>query len=97
MQLGMVVGQVVATAKEPALNGFTFLLIEDVSDADLGSGSAAVYIAIDLIGAGDGEVVLVTTGSAARVSQAARLAPIDRAVVAIADTVVRRGEITYSK
>ena len=95
MRLGTVVGQVVSTAKEPGLAGFTLLLIEDVDGPPAEAGS--VYVAIDLVGAGDGEVVLVATGSAARVSLAAGQAPVDSAVVAIADTVIRRGEITYSK
>jgi microcompartment protein CcmK/EutM len=95
MRLGTVVGQVVSSAKEPTLAGFTLLLIEDMASPAEGGGS--VYVAIDLVGAGDGEVVLVTTGSAARVSQAAGQAPVDCAVVAIADTVIRRGDITYSK
>ena len=95
MRLGTVVGQVVSTAKDPALAGFTLLLIEDVDGPAAHAGS--VYVAIDLVGAGNGEVVLVSTGSGARVSQAAGQAPVDCAVVAIADTVIRRGEITYSK
>ncbi|TFD49639.1 ethanolamine utilization protein EutN [Cryobacterium frigoriphilum] len=95
MRLGTVVGQVVSTAKEPGLSGFTLLLIEDLDGPPAEAGS--VYVAIDLVGAGDGEVVLVATGSGARVSQAAGQASVDSAVVAIADTVIRRGEITYSK
>lgn len=95
MRLGTVVGQVVSTAKDPALAGFTLLLIEDVAGPASHAGS--VYVAIDLVGAGDGEVVLVATGSGARISQAAGQAPVDCAVVAIADTVIRNGDITYSK
>ncbi|MCU1424956.1 MAG: Ethanolamine utilization protein EutN/carboxysome structural protein Ccml [Microbacteriaceae bacterium] len=94
MRLGTVVGQVVSTAKDSGLAGFTLLLIEDLTDSDMPS---PVYVAIDLVGAGDGEVVLVSMGSAARVNQAAGRAPVDCAVVAIADTVIRRGDITYSK
>jgi microcompartment protein CcmK/EutM len=95
MRLGTVVGQVVSTAKEPSLGGLTLLLIEDLDGPAADAGS--LYVAVDLVGAGDGEVVLVATGSAARVSQAAGQAPVDCAVVAIADTVIRHGAITYSK
>jgi ethanolamine utilization protein EutN len=56
----------------------------------------AVYVAVDLVGAGTGEVVLVACGGAARVAAGAST-PTDRAVVAIVDTVLRAGAVTYQK
>ena len=92
MQLATVLGQVVSTVKEPGLARFTLLLLQDTEPDPAG----AVYVAVDLVGAGVGEVVLVAAGGAARVA-AGPEAPTDRAVVAIADTVVRSGSVTYSK
>ncbi|GEL16546.1 EutN/CcmL family microcompartment protein [Pseudonocardia asaccharolytica] len=96
MQLAKVLGQVVSTAKEPGLARFTLLLVQDASGADPERTSGAAYVAVDLVGAGVGEVVLVTTGGAARVAAGADT-PTDRAVVAIADTVVRSGSVAYQK
>ncbi|HVL84882.1 MAG TPA: EutN/CcmL family microcompartment protein [Pseudonocardia sp.] len=96
MQLAKVLGQVVSTVKEPGLDRFTLLLVQEASGADPERTSGAAYVAVDLVGAGVGEVVLVATGGAARVAAGAD-APTDRAVVAIADTVVRSGSVAYRK
>ena len=96
MQLAKVLGQVVSTVKDPGLARFTLLLVQDAGGADPERTSGSTYVAVDLVGAGVGEIVLVATGGAARVAAGAE-APTDRAVVAIADTVVRAGSVTYSK
>jgi ethanolamine utilization protein EutN len=96
MQLATVLGQVVSTIKGPGLDRFTLLLVQDVSGADLEGVDGAAYVAVDLVGAGVGEVVLVVSGSAARVA-AGTDAPTDRTVVAIADSVIRAGTVTYRK
>lgn len=103
MRLAKVVGQVVATVKEPGLDGFKILLVEDLDAKDaheMSEGSpfdAEAYPAIDVVGAGEGEVVLVTAGSAARVPSASERTATDAAVVAIVDTVIVRGEVTFKK
>jgi ethanolamine utilization protein EutN len=99
MRLAKVVGQVVSTVKEPGLDGFKILLVEDldVADPDRDPFDAEAYPAIDVVGAGEGEVVLVTAGSAARVPSAAGRTATDAAVVAIVDSVIVRGEVTFKK
>ena len=104
MRLAKVVGQVVSTVKEPGLDGFKILLVEDLDVADpdqLFPGrdrfDAEAYPAIDVVGAGEGEVVLVTVGSAARVPSASERTATDAAVVAIVDSVIVRGEVTFKK
>jgi ethanolamine utilization protein EutN len=87
MQLGRVVGQVVATVRSPGFQNVSLLLVQDITEDD---EAGATCVAVDLIGAGEGDVVLMTTGSAARVA-AGDATPTDRAVVAIADSVVRHG------
>ncbi|WP_040831218.1 EutN/CcmL family microcompartment protein [Nocardia jiangxiensis] len=94
MRLARVVGQVVSTAKVSELAGTTILLLEPLENT---GSDDSICAAVDLIGAGIDEVVLVTTGSAARVSDEAAEFPIDAAIVAIADTVVVHGTVTYSK
>jgi ethanolamine utilization protein EutN len=96
VQLAKVLGQVVATVKEPGLERFTLLLLQDATGADPDRPTGPAYVAVDLVGAGTGELVLVAGGGAARVAAGAD-APTDRAVVAIADSVIRAGTVTYRK
>ena len=96
MRLAIVLGQVVATVKEPGLDRFSLLLVRDWADEDPDLSTGPAYVAVDLVGAGVGEVVLVAAGGAARVA-AGEQAPTDRAVVAIADTVIRDGAVRYRK
>lgn len=95
VQLAEVLGQVVATVKQGGLDRFTLLVLQDVA-APQGPVPAGSYVAVDLVGAGVGELVLVTSGSAARVAAGAD-APVDRAVVAIVDTVTERGALVHGK
>jgi ethanolamine utilization protein EutN len=97
MRLAKVVGQVVATVKEDGLSSFTLLMLQDATGATPARTSGPVYVAIDLVGAGEGELVLVVSGSGARVCAESKAAPVDSAVVAIADSVIRNGDVTYRK
>lgn len=108
MQLARVRGNVVASIKAAGLASHKLLLLEPVSAAapqeqadGSGASSAAsdtsVYVAIDLTGAGVGEIVLVALGSAARVDRDGQAAPTDAAVVAIVDCVQFDGQTTFQK
>src|SRR5690625_4247715 len=68
MQLAKVLGQVVSTVKDSGLDSFKLLLVQDATGAGSSRTSGPVYVAVDLIGAGESELVLVTKGSAARVA-----------------------------
>ncbi|MFT4234386.1 MAG: EutN/CcmL family microcompartment protein [Microbacterium sp.] len=92
MRLGRVIGQVVSTAKDSSLASFTLLIIEPML-----TGGDESFVAVDLVGAGRGEVVLCTHGSGARAVSATEHAAIDCAAVAIADSVITSGEVVYSK
>lgn len=95
MRLGKVVGQVVSTAKDQSLSGFTMLIIEPYPSP--APTSVEAFVAVDLVGAGADEIVLCTFGSGARAAASTTHAIIDAAVVAIADTVIRDGRLDYSK
>ena len=71
MLLGRVVGTVVASRKEPTLEGLKFLVIKqiDVDESETG----AYVVAADGVGAGVGEVVMFATGSSARQTVATRI------------------------
>ena len=85
MQLARVTGTITATAKSAQLVGEK-MLICDVTDAH-GAIIEAACIAIDTVGAGVGDQVLVVRGSAARMALQANVAPVDAAVIAIVDTI----------
>ena len=97
MQLARVVGQVVSTVKEAGLDGFKILLVSDIDASDPDGDAGTPYLAVDLVGAGEDEIVLVAQGGAARIAEASRHTPTDRAVVAIVDDVVVGGSVTFKK
>lgn len=82
MLVGKVVGSVVSTRKSEKLVGNKFMIVELAPHM---SSSEGQIIAIDNIGAGIGEVVLVATGSAARIGSDMQDSPIDAAIVGIID------------
>jgi len=84
MQLGKVVGNVVATRKEPTLDGLKFMLVRAVDSQGQETGS--FLVAADAVGVGPGEYVLVASGSSARQTQATNNRPVDAVIMAIVDT-----------
>jgi ethanolamine utilization protein EutN len=87
MILAKVIGNVVATRKEEGLVGFKILLVQSV-DPDTEAVNGAPFVAVDTLGAGMKDLVLVVTGGGARVfSDMHREAPLDAAIVGIVDTV----------
>lgn len=80
MIVGKVVGSIVSTRKCENLVGNKFMIIEPLAEM-VSCGSQ--FVAIDNIGAGIGETVLVATGSAARVGM--ENSPVDAAIVGIVD------------
>ena len=80
MLVGKVVGSIVSTRKTESLVGNKFMIVEPVS-----SMSKDRLVAIDNIGAGIGEYVLVAVGSAARIGTGSENAPVDSAIVGIVD------------
>lgn len=82
MLIGKVVGSVVSTRKNEKLVGSKFMIVE----ACAGTGDTKRIVAVDDVGAGIGESVLVATGSAARIGCCRDNAPIDAAIVGIIDS-----------
>lgn len=87
MDLARVQGQVVSTVKHPGLTGFTLLLLTPVDASGTEVDGAGTFVAIDLVGAGTGEVVLITRGGGARVPTNSASTPTDASAVAIVDSV----------
>ena len=82
MIVGKVVGSVVSTRKNDNLVGNKFMIVEPVRSM---KGDVGTFVAIDNIGAGIGEYVLVACGSAARIGCDMDSAPVDAAIVGIID------------
>jgi len=93
--LGRVAGTLVASRKEPSMEGLKFLVVRylDVENEDTGS----FVVAADAVGAGVGEVVMVATGSSARQTEATRDRPCDAVIMAIVDTWEVGGEDKFNK
>lgn len=84
MVVGKVVGSVVATRKNERLLGNKFMIIEPLKKMQ----ASGRIVAIDNVGAGIGEIVLVATGSAARIGCKMEEAPVDAAIVGIIDNSI---------
>jgi microcompartment protein CcmK/EutM len=93
--LGRVAGTLVASRKEPSMEGLKFLVVRHLDEENRDTGSFVV--AADAVGAGVGEVVMVATGSSARQTLATRDRPCDAVIMAIVDTWEVGGEERYRK
>jgi microcompartment protein CcmK/EutM len=83
MLLGRVIGTVWATRKDEQLVGMKFQIVREL-DMELNPMKGFV-VAVDSVGAGVGEVVLVATGSSGRQTEITRNKPVDAVIMAIVD------------
>lgn len=99
MFLAEVIGQVVSTKKDDAMVGRKLLLlrpklVDDKNPSRFKDGSNTI-VAIDTVGAGEGELVMFCQGSSARNAQGLKAVPVDAAIVAIIDRVEVQGNNLY--
>ncbi len=85
MILARVSGTVVATRKDPRLEGKKLLLLRPVSPE--GKPEAGYVVAVDTVGAGSREMVIAVSGSSARMAEGCKDRPVDTVIVGIVDTV----------
>ena len=95
MLLAKVVGTLVATRKDPKLDGLKFMLLRQVNPESLVEGGYVV--ANDAVGCGVGESVLYASGSSARQTEVTKDRPCDAVVMAIVDTWEIGGETRFEK
>jgi microcompartment protein CcmK/EutM len=95
MNLVRIVGTLVATHKDPKLQGSKLLIGKEIR-LD-GSMTETYHVSIDTVGAGMGEVVLVVRGSSARMTDFTKDKPVDSAIVAVIDEIEVAGEIVWRK
>ncbi len=85
MILARVVGSVVATRKDPRLEGSKLLVLRQISPE--GKDEAGYVVAVDTVSAGFRETVLAVSGSSARMAEGCKDKPVDTAIIGIVDTV----------
>jgi ethanolamine utilization protein EutN len=85
MTLGRVVGTVVATRKDPRLEGHKLLVVQPVSPE--GKPESGYVIAIDTVSAGFRELVFTVSGSSARMADGCKDKPVDCVIVGIVDQI----------
>ncbi|MEG0050792.1 MAG: EutN/CcmL family microcompartment protein [Terrisporobacter sp.] len=85
MDIGRVVGNVWATRKDEKLNGQKFLVVKLLKSKN--TYKEGFLVAADNTGAGNGDLVLITKGSAARESIERKCVPVDATIVGIVDTL----------
>jgi ethanolamine utilization protein EutN len=94
--LARVMGSVVATRKEPELEGLKLLLLQPADAKGVARGGALV-VAVDAVGAGAGDLVLCCSGSSARQTEVTQNRPVDATVMAIIDQVEEAGALAYQR
>jgi microcompartment protein CcmK/EutM len=85
MILARIVGTVVATRKDPRLEGKKLLIVKPVSPE--GHDEAGYLVAVDTVNAGFRETVLMVSGSSARNAEGCKDRPVDAAIIGIVDSV----------
>ena len=95
MTLGLVTGNVTATQKDPKLREKKLLLVRETELT--GKIKGPYQVAVDAVGAGEGDLVVVVTGSSARMTADTNDRPGDAVVIAIVEIVEREGKTLYKK
>ncbi len=85
MIIGRIIGNVVATRKDPRLEGQKLLLVRPINLR--GEDESGCIVALDTVGAGYRERVLVVSGSSARMAEGLKDKPVDAAIIGIIDTM----------
>ena len=85
MLLGRIIGTVVATRKDPRLEGKKLLICRPIDPN--GNDEKGYIVAVDTVHGGVNDHVLVVQGSSARMASGCKDTPVDAAIVGIVDQV----------
>ena len=101
MFVALVTGSVVATQKTESMTGHKMLVVEpyrlDEKTRDRLVSTGRTFIAVDTLGAGEGQFVLVTQGSSARLTPETKSLPIDAVIIGLVDTIRIEGKEIFKK
>ncbi|WP_024286212.1 EutN/CcmL family microcompartment protein [Cellulomonas sp. KRMCY2] len=95
MRIARVIGSAVATVKAPSLVGHKLLVVREADERNEVTGPA--FVAVDVVGAGSGELVLLAEGSGARETSTTTDQPVDAIIVGILDSLEVDGTVTFRK
>ena len=96
MRIARVIGHVIATVRSQNMQMDKLCLVEFINQH--GEGSGSIHIALDQLGAGESEWVMVVAGSSARAAYGSeRTSPVDLCVVGIIDEVSTNNQCCYGK
>jgi len=101
MFIAKVTGSLVSTQKVAAMTGYKLLIVEpfriEPKDRTSIVTTGRTFVAVDMMGAGIGDYVLLTQGSSARMTPETKSLPIDAVVVGIVDSVNVENNTVYSR
>jgi len=95
MMIARVVGSAVATIKDEKLHGLKLLVVQEATLHNELVGKP--FVAVDAVGAGVGELVILAQGSSARQTDITKNRPVDAVIMGILDELEVGGELTYKK
>jgi ethanolamine utilization protein EutN/carbon dioxide concentrating mechanism protein CcmL len=96
MQLARVEGTVVSTNKAEKLKGLKLLIVTPI-DLEAFEEKGGMVVALDAVGAGEGEVVMCVGGSSSRQTNITEGKPVDQSIIAIIDSVDIDGARVFEK
>lgn len=96
MQIARVIGSVVSTSKSDRLTGLKLLVVRPI-ELDTMEEKGSPLVAIDAVGAGEGEVVLLCAGSSSRMTELTKDKPADCTITAIIDSIDIAGQRVFDK
>lgn len=94
MIVAKIIGHVVSTTKDHRLNGKKLLVVQPVELESMDMDGKPL-VAVDTVGAGQGEIVMVVSGSSARQTDLTAGTPVDAAIIGIIDQIELHGQLTY--
>ena len=101
MFVAKVTGSLVSTQKVSAMTGYKLLIVEPYRVEPNARNSLVTtgrtFVAVDMLGAGVGDYVLLTQGSSARMTPETKSLPIDAVVIGIVDSVHLEQACVYSR
>ncbi len=101
MFVALVTGSVVATQKAATMTGHKLLIVEpyriDEKSRTKLVSTGRTFIAVDTLGAGEGQFVLITQGSSARMTPETKALPIDAVIIGLVDAVRVEGNEVFNR
>lgn len=95
MKIAKVVGVTVATIKQDKLHGRKLMVVRETDES--GEITGKPLVAVDVVAAGVGDLVLIAQGSAARQTDQTDQSPVDTVIMAVIDSLEVDGDVTFRK